>query len=131
MIENLFDVIQSTQGIKIIKQRAWPTKGQINSISFTFILRLGDPLCDVFKVLCLLAVSRIDFVAGKKTSREDRVRSIGQSMRRHRAITSIYFHSIRHPSPMDLQIAIIRRRARLPTCDLGIRIFHELIEFLY
>jgi hypothetical protein len=44
MIEDLFDVIESTQGIEIIKQRPRPTKGQINSISLAFILRFGDPL---------------------------------------------------------------------------------------
>jgi hypothetical protein len=32
---------------------------------------------------------------------------------------------------MDLQIAIIGRQARLPTSDLKISIFHELIEFLH
>jgi hypothetical protein len=77
MIEDWFDVIESTQGIKIIKQRPRPAKGQIDSISFAFILRLGDPLRDVFKVCCFLAIVRIDFVAGIKTSREDRVRAIG------------------------------------------------------
>ena len=44
MIEDLFDVIKSTQGIKIIKQRPRPTKGQIETISFAFVLRFGDPL---------------------------------------------------------------------------------------
>ena len=109
VIEDLFDVIESTQGIEIIKQRPRPTKGQMNSISLAFILCFSDPLRDVFKVCCFLAIGWIDFVASVKASRENRVCSIGQRMRRHRAIMSIYFDSIRHTPPMDLQVSIISR----------------------
>lgn len=109
VIEDLFDVIESTQGIEIIKQRPRPTKGQMNSISLAFILCFSDPLRDVFKVCCFLAIGWIDFVAGIKTSREDRIRAIRQSMRRYGTITSICLHSIRHAPAMDLQVAIIRR----------------------
>jgi hypothetical protein len=108
MIENLFDVIEPTQRIKIFEQQPWPAKGEVNAISFTFILCFGDPLRDVFKVRCFFAVGGINFVRRIETSAEDRVRSIGHRMRRHRTIASIQFDSIRHAPPMDLQIAIIR-----------------------
>lgn len=109
MIEDLFDVIEPTQRIEVIKQRPRPAKGQIDSITFTFILRFRNPLCDVFEIRCFFAVGGINFVGRVETSRKNRVRAIRQRMGRHRTITSVHFNAIRHPPTMDLQIAIIRR----------------------
>lgn len=44
MIEDLFDVIEPTQRIKIFEQQPWPAEGEVNTIPFTLILRFGDPL---------------------------------------------------------------------------------------
>ena len=131
MIEDLFDVIEPTQRIEIFEQQPWPAKGEVNTIPFKFILRLGDPLRYGFKIRRFFAVGGINFVGRVETSREDRVRSIGHGMRRHSAIASIHFHAIRHAPPMDLQIAIIRCRSWLPTCDLEISILHSPIELLH
>jgi hypothetical protein len=80
LVEDLFDVIEPTQRIEIFKQQPWPAKGEVNAIPFTFILSLGDPLRDAFKIGRFLAVGGINFVGRIETSREDRVRSIGQCM---------------------------------------------------